>query len=98
MSTPEEHFEIAVDDSNDTEARETALADLETANECARLADVVRDDGVEDRYREQALTGLAHPQCTATLRGLAEDSGLPSSLRDRAEQLLDETPEDAGPT
>jgi hypothetical protein len=98
MSTPEEHFEIAVDESSDAEAREMALADLETANECARLADVVRDDGVEDRYREQALTGLAHPQCTATLRGLAEDSGLPSSLQDRAEQLLDETPDDAGPT
>ena len=96
MSTPEENVEIALDESNDDSARESAIDDLETANECDRLADIVLDDNVDDRYREQALASLAHPQCTATLRTLAEDDDLPQSMRDRAEELLDDTPESAG--
>lgn len=96
MSTPEENVEIALDESYDDSARESAIDDLETANECDRLADVVLDDDVDDRYRKRALTGLAHPQCTATLRTLAGNGDLPQSMRERAEELLDDTVESAG--
>ena len=96
MSTPEENVEIALDESSDDSARESAIDDLETANECDRLADVVLDDDVDDRYRGQALASLAHPQCASTLRSLAGNDDLPQSMRERAEELLDDTPESAG--
>lgn len=96
MGTPEQNFETAVDQSSDDEERERAIGLLETANECDSLAEIVGMDDLEDRYREQALTALAHPQCKATLADLAEDESLEESLRQRAESLLDETPDNAG--
>lgn len=96
MSTPPENFEIAADESNDAEVRERAIGDLETANDCDKLAELVRRDDLDDRYRERALEGLAHPQCRLMLRKIVDRGDLPESLRDRAETLLDETPENAG--
>jgi hypothetical protein len=96
MSTPEDNFETALDASSDASARERAIDELETANDCDRLADLVREDDLDETYREQALTGLAHPQCKSILREVAEGDDLPSSLRERAETLLDETPDDSG--
>jgi hypothetical protein len=96
MSTPEENAEIAVDESQEASAREKAIDGLEAANECGSLADVVLNERVDDRYRERALTALAHPQCTATLRSLAESSDLSRSMRQRAQELLAETPDSAG--
>lgn len=96
MSTPEENFETAVDESREPEAREKAISVLETANDCNRLSDLVRMDDIEERYREKALTGLAHPQCTSMLRTLVEDGTLPESLQERAETLLRETADDSG--
>lgn len=96
MSTPPENFETAVDDSSDPEARERAISDLETANDCDKLAEIARRDDLEDRYRERALEGLAHPQCRSILQRVADDEALPESLRDRGEALLEDTPGDAG--
>ena len=96
MSTPEEKFETARDGSGETEERERAIDELGTANECDRLAELVRMDDLEDRYRERALSGLAHPQCRLTLESLVESGDLPGSLLEEAESLLDGTPEDAG--
>lgn len=96
MSTPPENFETAVDDSSDPEARERAIGDLETANDCDKLAEIARQDDIEDRYRERALEGLAHPQCRSILEQVADGGALPESLRDRAQALLDETPDGAG--
>ncbi|WP_459191871.1 hypothetical protein [Halosimplex sp. J119] len=96
MSTPEENLEVALDDSRDAEAREAALDDLETANDCDKLSDVVRRDEIDDRYRERALSKLAHPQCKATLETLSESDDLPEPLREQAEELLGETPGDSG--
>ncbi|WP_115865741.1 hypothetical protein [Halorussus litoreus] len=96
MSTPEENFEIARDESNDRSARESAIGGLETANECDSLADLARMDDLDETLRERALAGLAHPQCKLLLRELAEGEDLPDSLRERAETLLDDTPGDTG--
>ncbi|NEU55909.1 hypothetical protein [Halorussus sp. MSC15.2] len=96
MSTPADHFETALDESSDAAARERAIGELETANECDRLADLAREDDLDETYREQALSGLAHPQCKSMLRQVAEDGDLPESLRDRAETLLEDTPDDSG--
>lgn len=96
MSTPEENFETAMDESSEAEARETAIGELETANDCDRLAELTRADDLEERYRERALTGLAHPQCKSVLQTLVEDGDLPASLREQAETLVEETPDGAG--
>lgn len=96
MSTPETNFEKAVDGSSDDETRTQAIEDLEAANECDMLANLVENDDLEDEYREQALTSLAHPQCKPMLETLVESGDLPESYQERAEQLLQETPEDAG--
>lgn len=96
MSTPPENFEIAADESSDAEERERAIGELVTANDCDRLAELVRRDDLDERYRERALEGLAHPQCRPMLQQLADGGDLPESLQGRAESLLDETPEDAG--
>lgn len=58
MSTPEEIFDVAIDESNDREARERATDPLQTANDC---------DALEESFRA------------------------------RADELLEETPGDAGP-
>jgi len=96
MHTPEENFEIATDESNDREARESAIGTLETANECSRLAELARMGDLDETYRELALDGLAHPQCRTRLRQLVDGDDLEGSLEERAESLLDETPESAG--
>jgi hypothetical protein len=96
MGTPEQNFGTAIDGASDDEERERAIGLLETANECDSLAETVGTDDLEGRYREQALNALAHPQCKATLADLADDESLEASLRERADSLLDETPDDAG--
>lgn len=96
MSTPEDDFETALDSSSDPAARERAIGELETANDCDKLADLARNDDLDETYREQALTGLAHPQCKSMLREVAEGGDLPESLRKRAEELLEDTPDDSG--
>jgi hypothetical protein len=96
MSTPEENFETAMDESSDAEAREAAIDHLETANDCDKLAELARMDDLEDRFRERAVAGLAHPQCKPMLQTLAEDGDLPASLREQAETLVEETPDGAG--
>ena len=98
MSATEEQFEIAADESNGDDERERAINELETANECRKLADLVRMADLDDRYREQALEGLGHPQCRSTLEPLVEDGDVPESLQDRAEALLEEMPDDAEDT
>ena len=96
MTETDERYDTAVDESSDAEAREQAIDDLEAANECDQLAKLVRADGLDDRYREQALASLAHPACEQTLERLLDAEDLPESLRGRAEELAQETPEDAG--
>ncbi|QLG27002.1 hypothetical protein HUG10_05360 [Halorarum halophilum] len=96
MSTPEENFETAVDESSDSEARLQAIGVLETANECDSLAEIVTREDLEEQYREEALDGLAHPQCKSTLEALVDDGDLTGSLREHAESLLSETPDGAG--
>ena len=96
MSTPPENFEIAADESSDAEERERAIDQLETANDCDKLAELVRRDDLDDQFRKRALEGLAHPQCRSMLQEVVDGGNLPESLRDRAETLLDETPEEAG--
>lgn len=96
MSTPEENLSIVMDGSRQPAARERAIDGLEAANECEKLAEIVRRSDVDDRFRELALTALAHPQCTATLGRVAEADDVPADLRERAETLLRNTPEDAG--
>lgn len=96
MSTPEANFEIAVDGSNDDDAREKAIEGLEAANECDMLAELATSDDVEETFREQALANLGHPQCYSMLERLVENGELSGDLHDRAETLLEETPEDAG--
>ncbi|UPV75394.1 hypothetical protein M0R89_04835 [Halorussus limi] len=96
MSTPEQSFQTAMDESSDDEAREEAIHQLETANECGMLADLARSDDIAKQYRERALTGLAHPQCKSVLEDLTEGESLSDSLRERAESLLDETPDNSG--
>ena len=95
MSGTDDSFDTAMDESSEAEARESAINDLETANECDRLAELVRTDDIEDRYREQALEGLGHPQCRSMLETLVEEGSAPESLRDRAETLLEELPDDS---
>lgn len=96
MSTPEESFETAVDESSDDDARRQAISQLETANDCDRLSDLVRTDDVEAEYRERALEALANPQCRSMLQSLVDSGDVPESLTERAETLLDETADDAG--
>lgn len=96
MSAPETNFETVVDSSSDAESRKQAIEGLEAANECDMLADLVRDDDLEDQYREQALTSLGHPQCESMLETLVENGELPESLDRQAEELLGETSDDAG--
>lgn len=96
MATPEEYFKTATDESRDMDARERAIDNLETANDCDRLAALVRMGDIEEQYRERALTGLAHPQCKSMLQTLVDDGDVPESLESRAENLLQETADDAG--
>lgn len=96
MSTPEESFETAMDESSDDAAREEAIDALEAANECASLAAVVERDDVADRFRRQALDALATPQCDSALRRLSEHDALDASLREDAERLLEDV-EDIDP-
>ena len=39
---------------------------------------------------------MAHPQCKSMLQSLVESGDLPESLQDRAETLLEETPDNSG--
>lgn len=96
MSTQEENFEIVVDDSRSADSRKRAIDELESANECDRLSALARRDDVERQYRERAVAGLAHPQCKGMLEELVENGDLPESLREQAEKLLRETPDDSG--
>ena len=96
MTTPKDNFETAMDESSDPETRETAIGELATANDCDRLAQLARADDLDERYRERALTGLAHPQCRSVLQTIVGDGDLPASLHERAETLVEETPEGAG--
>ncbi|WP_436926594.1 hypothetical protein [Halosimplex amylolyticum] len=96
MSTPEENLEIALDDARESESREQAIDGLQAANECDMLAEVVRRDDVASQYRELAMTKLGRPQCEATLETLHESDAIPDSLREQAEELLGDAPDDAG--
>lgn len=96
MSSVEKNFETAVDESSEREARERAIDELETANECDKLADLVRMNDLDEQYREQALRGLAHPQCKSMLRTLVESGNLSEALSEQAETLLEDTPGDSG--
>ena len=101
MSGIDDNFDTAVDESNGDDEREAAISELQTANACSQLDDLVRMDELDDRYRERALEGLGHPQCRSTLQTLVEEGDLPESLRDRAEALFEEmpdNPEDMGDT
>jgi hypothetical protein len=88
--TPEECVDLAVDESATEERRDTAIHELEMANECDELANLVRTDDLDGRYRRRALRALATPQCDSTLQRLAEDDALDRSLREAAEELLGE--------
>ncbi|PSP77145.1 hypothetical protein BRC81_10990 [Halobacteriales archaeon QS_1_68_20] len=48
MRTQQERFETAVDDASEPSAREAAIDDLRTANECDLLARIVRRDDLAD--------------------------------------------------
>lgn len=88
VSTPEESFETAVDESSDREAREAAIEALEAANECDMLAEVVTRTDLADDLRRRALDALATPQCEATMQDLAADDGF--DLSDEAGRLLED--------
>ncbi|MFB6129493.1 MAG: hypothetical protein ABEJ28_01575 [Salinigranum sp.] len=90
MSAPEESYRIASDDSKARDRRTDAIDDLELANECGRLAALVRDDALEESLRRRALSALASPQCASTLADLATDESLPASLRGEAADLSEE--------
>jgi hypothetical protein len=94
--TPEENYDTALDQSTDRATRERAIENLEAANECDMLVELVQTDGLERRYREQALSSLAQPSCRTTLETLVGETDLDESLAERAGSLLEETPEDAG--
>jgi len=96
MSTPESNVDVVVDESADEQSRKRAIEDLEAANECDELAEVVRNEDLESTYREHALENLAHPQCRPTLESLVESGDVPDAQQERAEALLRETPDDAG--
>ena len=96
MSTPEENFETAIDESSEREARQQAIDTLETANECDSLAEIAAKEDIDEGIRERALESLAHPQCKARLQALVDDGELTESLEERGESLLAETPDDAG--
>lgn len=96
MSTPEENLEIAADESSDRAARESAIEDLEAANECDMLAELVQTDSLEKQFREQALTSLGHPQCESMLQKLVDSGDLSDGLQEQAEELLQDTPGDSG--
>ncbi len=88
MSTPEERFETAMDESHSREEREAAVDALAAANECDTLAKIAARDDFAAEFRRRALDELATPQCEATLRDLAADNGF--DLRDEAESLLED--------
>lgn len=96
MGTPEENFETARDESSDGDARERAINQLEAANECDMLADLVRNGDLEKEYREQALKSLAHPQCKPMLETLVEDGDLSETYQEKGKSLLSQTPDDSG--
>ncbi|MFC6825802.1 hypothetical protein [Halopelagius fulvigenes] len=96
MATPEENHEIALDESSDREERERAIDQLEAANECDTLAELVRNDGLGDDLRKQALESLAHPQCKPMLENLVENGEVPEAFEDDGRTLLEQTPDDSG--
>lgn len=96
MSDPAESFDIAVDESNDREARTDAIDELESANECGKLAEIVQRDDLADEYREEAVIKMASPQCKDTLETLLDSGDLPESLAKRAETMLQDTPDHPG--
>lgn len=96
MSDPEKSFEIAVDQTNDRPTRTNAIDELESANECSRLAEIVQRDDLEDQYREEAVIKMASPQCKDTLESLLAAGELPDFITERAETLLQETPDHPG--
>ena len=96
MSSPESNFDVVVDESSDESTRKQAIEDLEAANECDTLAELVRNEDLESQYREQALKSLGHPQCKPMLERVVESGEVPESQREKAEELLQETPDDAG--
>lgn len=97
MGTPSEDYETAADSSNDREERERGIDELETANECDLLADLLLDEDLETPFREQALDRLATMQCKPTLETIVEERPLPEDLQAQAEHLLAEVPDDPMP-
>lgn len=96
MPIPEENFEIALDDSRDTESREQAIHALHTANECGKLAELLQRDEVESQFRERAVEALADPQCKNTLKRLLERGDVPEQFHEKTDRLLEETPDHTG--
>lgn len=96
MATPEESHEIALDESNDREDRKRAIGQLEAANECDMLADLVRNDSLEDDLRKLAFENLAHPQCKPVLETLVENGEVPEAFEGDGRTLLEQTPDDSG--
>ena len=96
MSTPEGNFETAIDDSRDRAARERAIDELQTANECDSLAELARMDDIEAEYRELAIRNLGHPQCEPTLSNIVDEGDLSDSLLELARSVLAETPDSSG--
>lgn len=96
MSTPEEDFETAIDDSADGDGREQAIDELQTANECDSLAQLARMDDLSEQYRELAVRNLGHPQCKTMLSTIIDEGELPDSLQEVAESVLADTPDDSG--
>ena len=86
--TPEECVDLASDPSAPLEAREAAVDELRTANECDELAALATDDALETDYRRYVLEAMATPQCEELLADLAGDAGLAETLRREADALL----------
>lgn len=86
--TPQECVDLATDTTAPREAREDAIDELRTANECDELAAVATNDALETDYRRYALQAMATPQCEEMLGELAEGGDLEASLERAAEGLV----------
>lgn len=96
MSSPEESFEVAVDGGREAEERTQAIEALARANECGRLSELARRDGLDPEFRERAVAALAEPQCKTTLESVVEEGKLPDGLHEKAETWLGQTPDHTG--
>lgn len=88
MGTPEEDFETATKKSVSRESREDAIHELALANECDKLAILVQMSGLDANYRRAALNGLMKAPCDPILQSLAEDGSLDNTLREEAQNYL----------